>query len=52
VCGESEVKDYSKGSNDLPGGRRLHLMVAVAYGKGVILRKAYKKMDGPFLQVS
>jgi hypothetical protein len=23
-------------------------MVAVAYGKGVILRKAYEKMDGPF----
>ena len=38
----------SKGSKDLPGGRRLHLMVAVAYGKGVILRKAYEKMDGPF----
>ncbi|CAB3978823.1 Hypothetical predicted protein [Paramuricea clavata] len=38
----------SKGSNDLPGGRRLHLMVAVAYGKGVILRKAYEKIDGSF----
>ena len=29
----------SKGSKDFPGGRRLHLIVAVAYGKGVILRK-------------
>ena len=38
----------SKGSKDLPGGRRLHLMVAVAYGKGVILRKPYEKMDGRF----
>jgi hypothetical protein len=42
------LKITSKGSKDLPGGRRLHLMVAVAYGKGVILRKAYEKMDGPF----
>mgnify|MGYP002804076215 CR=1 FL=1 len=38
----------SKGSKDLPGGRQLHLMVAVAYDKGVILRKVYEKMDGPF----
>lgn len=38
----------AKGSKELAGGRRLHLMVAVAYGKGVIMSKAYDKMNGPF----
>ncbi len=37
-----------KGSKDLPGGRRVHVMVAVAHGKGVILAKPYKKMNGQF----
>lgn len=27
----------AKGSKDLAGGRRLHVMVAIAHGKGVIL---------------
>ena len=27
----------AKGTKELAGGRRLHLMVAVAYGKGVVL---------------
>lgn len=39
-----------KGSKDLPGGRRVHVMVAIAYGKGVILAKPYEKMNGPFLR--
>lgn len=37
-----------KGSKDLPGGRRVHVMVAIAYGKGVILAEPYEKMNGPF----
>ena len=32
----------SKGSNDLAGGRRVHVMVAIAYRKGVILAEPYK----------
>lgn len=42
------LKITAKGSKELAGGRRLHLMVAVAFRKGVILRKAYEKMNGPF----
>jgi transposase len=38
----------TKGSKELPGGRRVHVMVAIAYGKGVVLRVPYTKMDGPF----
>ena len=36
----------SKGSKDLAGGPRLHLIVASAYGKGVVLKEVYEKMDG------
>ena len=36
------------GSKDLAGGRRVHVMVAMAYGKGVILAIPYEKMNGPF----
>ena len=46
---KSEGLDFTtKGSKDLPGGRHLHLMVAVDFGNGVILRVAYEKMDGEF----
>ena len=38
----------AKGSKSLPEGKRLHLMVAIAYGKGVILKEPYEKMDGNF----
>ena len=38
----------AKGCKQLAGGRRLHVMVAVAYGKGVIVKEAYEKMNGPF----
>lgn len=38
----------AKGSKNLAGGKRLHMMVAIAYGKGVILKEAYDKMDGAF----
>ena len=36
----------TKGSKDLPGGRRLHVIVAIAAGKGVILSEPYEKMTG------
>lgn len=37
-----------KGSKDLAGGRRLHVIVAIAHGKGVILSVPYEKMNGQF----
>jgi hypothetical protein len=37
-----------KGSKDLPGGRRVHVMVAIAHGKGVILAKPHEKMNRKF----
>ena len=37
-----------KGSKELAGGRRVHVMVAIAYGKGVILAEPYEKMTGKF----
>lgn len=36
----------AKGSKDLAGGRRLHLMVAIARKKGVICAEEYEKMSG------
>lgn len=38
----------AKGSKDLAGGRRLHLLVAIAHGKGMILKEPYEKMNGRF----
>lgn len=38
----------AKGSKDLPGGRRVHLLVAIAYGKGVIFVEEYEKMNGTY----
>ena len=38
----------TKGSKDLSGGRRLHVIVAIAAGKGVILSVPYEKMTGHF----
>ena len=42
------LKYTAKGSKDLAGGRRLHVIVAIAYGKGVVLRETYEKMNGEF----
>lgn len=42
------LSETSKGSKDLAGGRRLHLMVAIAPQKGVILAKEYEKMTAQF----
>ena len=33
------LKFTAKGSKCLPEGKRLHLIVAIAYGKGVILKE-------------
>ena len=38
----------TKGCKDLAGGRCLHVIVAIAYGKRVILKVPYKKMTGEF----
>ena len=38
----------TKGTKDLAGGKRLHLLVAIAHGKGVICAEPYVKMDGPY----
>ena len=38
----------AKGSKTLAGGRRLHVLAAVAWGKGVILGEVYDKMNGDF----
>ena len=38
----------AKGSKTLAGGRRLHVLTAVAWGKGIILSKVYDKMNGDF----
>ena len=37
-----------KGSKDLAGGKRLHVLVAISYNKGVILHHVYEKMNGKF----
>ena len=42
------LKFTAKGNKDLAGGSRLHLIVAIAYGKGEVLKEAYKKMKGGF----
>ena len=33
-----------KGSKNLPGGYTVHVMVAIAQGKGIILAEPYKKL--------
>lgn len=38
----------TKGSKDLAGGKRLHLIVVISYGKGVILAEPYEKMTAEF----
>ena len=42
------LKLTTKGSKDLAGGRRLHVLVAIAYKKGVILAVPYENMNGTF----
>jgi len=38
----------AKGTKNMAGGRRLNLIVAIAYGQGVILQEQYDKMNGIF----
>ena len=38
----------AKGSKALVGGRRLHVLAAVAWGKGIILSEVYDKMNRDF----
>jgi len=38
----------AKGSKDLAGGQRPHLLVAIAHSKGVILKEPYEKINGRF----
>ena len=38
----------AKGNKELAGGRRLHLMVAIAHGKGTIMTESYDKMSGDY----
>ena len=38
----------TKGSNDLGGGKRLRLLVAISYDKGVIMAEPYDKMNSEF----
>ena len=38
----------AKGSKTLAGGRHLHVLAAVAWGKGVILSEVNEKMNGDF----
>ena len=38
----------TKGSKDLAGGKRLHLIVAIGHGKGVICAEEYRKMTGDY----
>lgn len=38
----------TKGSKDLAGGKRLHLIVVISYGRGVILAEPYEKMSADF----
>ena len=38
----------AKGSKDMPGGRRIHMMVGIAHRKGVILKETYEKMNATY----
>jgi transposase len=38
----------SKGSKELPAGKRLHFLVAIAFNRGVVLAKEYEHMSGDY----
>ena len=42
------LKITAKGSKDLVRGHHLHLIVVIAYGREIILKKDYEKMIGEF----
>lgn len=45
---EEGLTVIGKGCKDLAGGWRLHVLVAIAFEKGVILKVPYEKMTGKF----
>ena len=40
------LQTTTKGSKDLAGGRRLQLIAAIGYGRGVICAEPYERMSG------
>ena len=38
----------SKGSKNLPEGKRLHFLVAISFNRGVVLAKDYERMNGKY----
>ena len=42
------LKLRTKGSKDSAGGRRLHVLAAIAYKKGVVLAVPHENMNGTF----
>ena len=38
----------NKGSKDLPGGKRLHFLMAIAFNKGIVLAKEYEHMSAEY----
>ena len=42
------LKFTSKASKNLAGGRHLHVLVAIAYGKSVIMKVPHENMSGDF----
>ena len=42
------LQSTSKGSNDLPGGKRLHFLVAIAFNRGIVLAQDYEHMTGKY----
>ena len=38
----------SKGSKNLPEGKRLHFLVAISFNRGVVLAKDYESMNGKY----
>ena len=45
-----DLQVTSKGSKALAGGKRLHVMVAMKYRHGVIVREPYEKLNGKLCQ--
>lgn len=45
---KTKVYNLQRKTVDFGGGYRLHLIVVIAYRKGVVLKEVYEKMDGQF----
>ncbi len=46
------LKITAKGSKNMAGGKRLHLLVAIAYNRGVVYVEEYTKMNGVYFSDS